>query len=76
MHEIIADSNFGGITSGVRFVPSEEKMRICFVYGVLIGPRSLYSDRSDDFVLSSTENSNNPPGQTNTHKINPYELVS
>ena len=48
MHEIIADSNFGGITSGVRFVPSEERMRIFFVYGVLMGPESLYFNRSDD----------------------------
>ena len=54
MHEIIADSNFGGITSGVRFVPSEDKMRIFFLYGVLMGPRSLYSDRSDDFFSAPT----------------------
>ena len=60
MHEIIADSSFGGITSGVRFVPSEEIMRICFVYGVLMGPRSLYSDRSDDFF------SEHPNGTTRT----------
>ena len=39
MHEIIADSSFDGITSGVRFVPSEEKMRICSVFGILMGPR-------------------------------------
>ena len=49
MHEIIADSNFGGITSGVRFVPSEEKMRNFFVYGVLMGPRSL-TDQITSFL--------------------------